>query len=85
MSEQSPPLRTVAKAWGMGSTWGTDPLTEAASVAPRFAFSLASSKSPHRDIGKAGGFLLPPFLCITPSQKYILCAREELKLSSIQR
>ena len=48
------------------------------------AFFLASRTSQHRDIGKTGGFRLPPFHCITPSQRRFLCAREELKLSSIQ-
>ena len=83
------PSGPMGNPWGMrrelAPRVGTNAPPEAPPVTSAAAFPLASSKTQHRDMRKAGGFRLPPFRCVTPSQRRFLCAREELKLSSIQQ
>ena len=83
------PFRPMGNPWGMrrelAPRVGNEPTTRECAGHADNVFSLVNCSSQHWDIGKARGFRLPPFRSICPSQRHFLCAREELKLSSIQR
>ena len=83
------PFRPMGNPWGMrrelAPRVGNEPTTRECAGHADNVFALVNCSSQHWDIGKARGFRLPPFHCITLSQRYFLCAREELNLSSVSR
>ena len=78
-------LHVVGTPWGMRIARGERTRPREGAGRASEAFSLVSGGSQRRTQEEARGFHLSPFRCIAPSQRHILCAREELKLSSVSR